>query len=122
MIDISGLKKQISDVMHRFPSVEATVYRERLDGYGQPNGAVRLIGTVEMWWKTPETGDKYAIERKGQTFSEDGARWACALESADLPAVKRGDIVQIGQERYRIGNTEVRIARVFWQLIPEERE
>ncbi len=118
-INIPQLKAQISDILHRFPSVTATVTRRTLDGYGQPTDQDTVLGEVEMWWRTPETGAGFRTAERGQTYDEDGARWACAMLDDTLPDVQRGDTVTIGGVRYRIGNRETRLARVFWQLIQE---
>lgn len=118
MIDIDAVKARVSDIMHRFPSMTGTITRPGVDDYGQPTDEDVVVGTLPLWWKTPDTGSGFGIEEKGQTFAEDGARWACALVD-DMPAYRRGDKVTIGGERYRIANTQPRMARIFLQLIYE---
>lgn len=115
MIDIDGLKAQVSDILHRFPSVTATVTRPAVDAYGQPTDSETSLGTVELWWKTPDTGKGFDLSERGLTYDEDDARWACLLNDS-LPDVQRGDHVTIGSETYTIANRQTWMARVFWQL------
>ena len=122
MIDITALRTQISDILHRFPSVTGEIRRRTLDSYGQPTDTETVIAQEELWWRTPDTGDKWAIAEKGQTFSQDNARWVCALLTDDTPDVKRGDVIVIGGETWRVANIQPRLARVFWQLVPEGGE
>lgn len=115
MIDVEKIKAHVGEIMHRFPSLRATVQRPTVDAYEQPTGAYETLGEVEMWWRTPDTGTGIRLHDRGQTFDEDGVRWATLLDDG-LPEVKRGDRVTVGGETYVIGNTQTLIARVFWQL------
>ena len=119
MIDIPGLKAQISELLHRFPSVEGELLRPVFDAYGQPTDEVQSFGLIELWWRTPEMGEKLGIDEKGQAYAEDGPRWVCALMTDDLPEAQRNDLVLIDGKMWRVANREKRIARVFWQLVPE---
>lgn len=118
MIDLEALNIQISDIMHRFPSFTADVWRPQFDEYGQPTDTWQGLGQAELWWRTPDQGDRLGIDDKGRTYSDDGPRWACAL-IADAPQVRRDDRVSAGGKTWYVGNVQTRLARVFWQLVPE---
>ena len=118
MINVKAVRAQVSDILHRFPSQQATVWRPEIDKYQQPTGEKTVLGTVTFWWKQPEYPSKTETGREGAVYAEDDPKWACMLWSEDLPDVQRGDYFETGGKMYRIANRTNRMkVRVFWQLI-----
>lgn len=123
---IERARGAIKRIMERFDSESATLLRCGRDGFGQPDGTWKSVGSARLWRNGIASPDRRRLAASGTTYDDANAIWAALLGEDHPPEARHGDRVKLADGTlHKVLNIYRDAAgiRIFWQLeaITDER-